>query len=123
MQGHNECLHLIRKVREVAAGEEVAYVARSRIGRLVLALTKLVGKITKIDVGDRPSRIAALEEPSLDVRKLITHCNVLYDTSRILAQPSEPLDERWKKGWSRLLHSLDEIEEHLLANLPNGSNR
>ena len=40
MQERDKCLHLIRKVREVAAGKEVAYVARSRIGRLIMAVRR-----------------------------------------------------------------------------------
>ena len=115
MQDRDKCLHLIRKVREVAVGKEVAYVARSRIGRLIMAVTKLVGRISSVDVPDRPGRIVVPSTAPPDVRNLIELCNCLNDTARVLVQPSEPLDERWTTGWSELLCELSQLEHHLQA--------
>jgi hypothetical protein len=115
MQERDKCLHLIRKVREVAVGKEVAYVARSRIGRLIMAVTKLVGRITNSDVPDRPQRIVVPSTASPDVRNLVNLCNCLNDTARVLVQPSEPLDERWTTGWAELLCELSQLEQYLQA--------
>ena len=115
MQDRDKCLHLIRKVREVAVGKEVAYVARSRIGRLIMAVTKLVRSITNIDVPDRPQRIVVPSSAPPDVRNLVELCNCLNETAQVLVQPSEPLDDRWRTGWAELLCELSQLEQNLQA--------
>ena len=115
MQERDKCLYLIQKVREVAVGKEVAYVARSRIGRLIMAITKLVGSMTDSDVPDRPWQIVVLSTAPLEVRYLVELCNCLSDTARVLVQPSEPLDERWTAGWAEMLCKLNQLEQQLEA--------
>ena len=113
MKEVDNCLRQIAKVRSVARQEEVAYVARSRLGRLVLAIARLVGKISGGAVVDRPRRLTAARDASDEVRTLVKLCNRLVDTTKTLVQPSEPLDQRWQAGWSELMADLDIIEQHL----------
>lgn len=113
MKEIDNCIRQIVKIRLVAQGEEVAYVARSRLGRLVLGVGQLVCKISGISVPDRPGRLTVPEDASSDVRGLVNLCNQLNDTAKTLVQPSEPLDERWRTGWSELMAKLDDLEHHL----------
>lgn len=113
MKELDNCLRQIAKVRSVAREEEVAYVARSRLGRLVLAVARLVGRISGGPIPDRPRRLTVPKDASAEVRTLVKLCNQLNDTAKTLVQPSEPLDERWKAGWSELMAELDKIEQHL----------
>ena len=115
MKEVDNCLRQIAKVRSVAREEEVAYVARSRLGRLVLAVARLVGRISGGPIPDRPHRLRVPKDASAEVRTLVKLCNQLNDTAKTLVQPSEPLDERWKAGWSELMADLDIIEQHLQA--------
>lgn len=109
----DKCIRQINKVREVAAGVEVAYVARSRISRLTLSLIQLVSKECGLKVPDRPSPIYTPEGTSEFLVELACLCNRLLDASRTLCQPSEPLDARWRLGWSLLLDNLNELEMKL----------
>ena len=113
MAGIDNCLKQVAKVRAVAQQEEVAYVARSRIGRLVLALAQLASRIADIPIPDRLGRLWVPKDAPVDVQILVEICNRLTDTTKTLVQPSEPLDKRWQSGWSDLMTNLDRIERHL----------
>ena len=104
------CLQEVAKIRDVAKGVDVAYVARSRIGRLTLALGQIVAQKAGMSIPDRPGPIVVSDEASQTVQELANICNNLLDTSRVLCQPSEPLDNRWREGWSALLDQLDVLE-------------
>jgi len=107
------CIRQINKVREVAAGAEVAYVARSRLSRLILSLVQLVSKECGLEIPDRLFPVHPREGSSDFSVELACLCNRLLEASRTLCQPSEPLDERWRSGWSALLDDLDELEMKL----------
>lgn len=109
----DDCLRQIGKVRSVARQEEVAYVARSRLGRLVLSIARLVGRISGGPILDRPGRLVVPMDASAEVRALAKLCNRLIDTTKTLTQPSESLDNRWQAGWAELMADLDIIEQHL----------
>ena len=113
MNERERCLNLIQKVREVATGDQVAYVARSRVGRLLLNTRKLVGQMANIDVPDRPIKLNVPSSASTSLKDLVEVSNRINDSARVLVQPSEPLDERWKSGWTELLAELDQLELHL----------
>jgi hypothetical protein len=104
------CLREIAKVRDVAQGIDAAYVARSRIGRLTLALTRIVAKQAGMSIPDRPGPIVVPDHALHTALELANICNNLLETSRLLCQPSEPLDNRWREGWSTLLEQLDVLE-------------
>ena len=113
MKEIDNCLRQVAKVRSVAREEEVAYVARSRLGRLVLAVAQVVGRISNVRTVDRPARLPVPTNAPVDVRVLVEICNSLIDTTKTLVQPSEPLDKRWQSGWSALMADLDRIEHQL----------
>lgn len=114
MKEIDNCLRQVAKVRSVAREEEVAYVARSRLGRLVLAVAQVVGRISNVGTLDKPAKLAVPVNASVEVRALVEICNCLIDTTKTLVQPSEPLDGRWRSGWSALMVDLDRIENQLL---------
>ena len=121
MREIDSCLRQVAKVRAVAQQREVAYVARSRLGRLVLALAQVVSRAANVPALDRPGRLRVPEAASVEIRNLVRICNRLTETARTLVQPSEPLDERWQRGWSEVISELDRIElclKELRARLP-----
>jgi len=115
--GIDKCIRHIHKVQQVADGAEVAYVARSRISRLTLTLIQLVARDCGLKMPDRPSSICLPEHASELSKELAHICNRLFDASRTLCQPSEPLDERWRSGWSMLLSDLNKLEMKLNSQL------
>lgn len=115
MSGLERCLAQIQAIRTVAAGDEPAYVARSRIGRLTWSVANLVAKETGTP---EPLRPAAIPLPGTDrpnLRNVASRCNRIVAIGSHLAQPSEPLDDRWRRGWSELLAELGDLEVSLIA--------
>ena len=49
------------------------------------------------------------------------HCNSLMELGRHIMQPSEPLAERWTRGWEKLLLELALLESELLARRSDAS--
>jgi len=88
-----QCLRQIARIREVASGEALPYVGRSRIGRLVRHLEMLVSD-GEININGRAA----------DGRRLM-------EIAKTICQPSEPLDTRWQEGWTELLTELDRLEK------------
>jgi len=109
----DNCLKQIEKVKRVAEGEDVAYVARSRLGRLTLSLTTLVCRNLGVPILDRPNQLSVRGSASEDTWEFIRACNRLNQIAKTIAQPSEPLDERWRSGWSSLLCELDWLKLQL----------
>jgi hypothetical protein len=94
MKKADRLIRQINKIREVATGETLPYVGRSRIGRLVYSLTTRTNKET-------------------DDGRLDLISKRIQDISKTICQPSEPLDNRWRDGWADLLVELDRLESHL----------
>jgi hypothetical protein len=46
-------------------------------------------------------------------KELTERCNNIYDLSRFISQPSEPLEDRWTEAWTHLLQQLNELEQLL----------
>lgn len=109
----DRCLQELSRVRGVATGVEVAYVARSRIGRLTLTLGRIIAKHTGSTLPDRPGPIQIPTGASGMSKRLAVCCNRLIDITKTLSQPSEPLDDRWRSGWSALLKELEKLEAEL----------
>lgn len=100
----------VTKIRNVSKGVDAAYVVRSRIGRLILTLAQIVAKEAHLSIPDRPGPIIVSDQAPQSVQELANVCNNLVEISRVLCQPSEPLDKRWKEGWTALLDQLDVLE-------------
>ena len=113
MNNINLCLDQIKKVQQVGSEEEVAYVARSRIGRLILNVLRLICKTVDASPPNRPGPIQVPLGADEHLRSLINICNHLNETAKTITQPSEPLDERWRAGWSELQSDLIMLEKSL----------
>ena len=116
MAGLERCLAQIDAIRSVASGDQPPYVARSRIGRLTSSVANLVAR----HVGGPPPiwDPGAIELPTTEtasIRAVAVRCNHVVAIGSHLSQPSEPLDDRWKRGWSGLLAELQELEAALCA--------
>jgi hypothetical protein len=108
------CLREIDRIRNVARGVDAAYVARSRLNRLILKVARLACEAGAMPPPDRPARLVQPVVCSDELRELITTCNQLLDRSKTITQPSEPLDDRWRQGWADLLADLLRLETSLL---------
>ena len=109
----DRCLSQIRAIRDVAAGLEAPYVARSRIGRLAMSTVALVAEEAGLPAPERPGPIRLLDGTSEKLSELAARLDRLREITRHIAQPSEPLDNRWKRGWDELLQELQILEELL----------
>ena len=108
------CLAQIGAIRDVAAGDAVPYVARSRVGRLTLSIASAVAEEAGLAVPDLPGPIRLPDETPEDLLEIADRCNRLLELARHISQPSEPLAERWTRGWQELLEEVGSIEKRLL---------
>jgi hypothetical protein len=113
MNMNEACLRHIDKVRQVATGMEPAYLARTRLGRLILACLRTITAECDLDEPVLPMKFEIPENASQWLKELTQRCNNIYDLSRFISQPSEPLEDRWKEAWTHLLQELDELEQLL----------
>lgn len=113
----DRCLSQIAAIRDVAAGQAPPYVARSRIGRLALSVAVLVAEEGGLPAPDLPRQIRVPAGASLRLHDLAQRCNRLSQLAQHIAQPSEPLDDRWRRGWHELLGEIGGLEERLRAEL------
>ena len=110
MSAIDRCIAQIHSVRSVAVGVEPAYVARSRLGRLTVTCASIVARLIGTPAPSLPGPIRVQGNVSPVARQLSDSCNQIYILSRHLSQPSEPLDERWIRGWRGLINELDKLE-------------
>ena len=112
MDSVTRCLKDIEKIRRVARGDDVAYVGRSRISRLILNVSRMAAQRVGAPV---PQRLAATDLPAEAKSSSPVHntCIRLLDVSRSITQPSEPLDDRWRSGWVVLMTELENLERQL----------
>ncbi len=107
------CLSHIQAVRSVANGQEPPYVARSRIGRLAESAASLAAEYLGAAERVLPGKIEVPQDSPRPIKALTQCCNRILDLARHTAQPSEPLDHRWKRAWTDLLRELEVLEESL----------
>lgn len=113
MNGIERCLAEIQAIRDVAEGRATPYVARSRIGRLALSTAILVAKQAGLSPPDLPGAIQLPADASEQLSELARRCSRLAEIARHIAQPSEPLADRWERGWDQLLQEVDLLEQQL----------
>ena len=106
-------LRYLASAQSAVANEEVAYVARSRLGRLTFAVSQVVAERCEVSAVDRPERLVVPPDASLSIQTLIDHCNRLLELTKFLAQQSEPLDMRWNRGRLELVDELKAMEKTL----------
>lgn len=93
MTGTNRhCLRLLDAVSEAGNDPELAYVARIRLRRALLALER-----GPRSARQRLSGPYTPENPELAERAKALQTRVLH-----LCQPSEALDQRWRREWAVL---------------------
>ena len=93
----------IRRVREAARGSASAYLLRTRLQRLLLDLERSTASLV-------PSEQAA-------VAPLLRLSGLIGDLARVICQPSEAFDERWRAHWHDLREHLDDLEVVLMTAL------
>ena len=103
------CLREIDKVKEVAEDQAMPYAARSRIARLTLDTTRLVCSALCMPMPDRPGALAKPVDTGPELTRIIDVCNRLNSLAKSVAQPSEPLEQRWRAMWFALLRELDQL--------------
>ena len=110
----DRCLSQIAAIKDVAAGGAVPYVARSRMGRLTLSIASLVAEEAGLLAPDLPRPIRLQDQAPPELVEIANRCNRLIELAKHISQPSEPLAERWTRGWQELLREVDSIEQRLL---------
>lgn len=109
-----KCRSEIRAVRAVAQGEEVPYVARSRIARLGLSVARLSSGLLGTASPDRLGTSLVPCEADEVMEEIIRRGNAIQSISEFIRQPSEPLDSRWLDLWEDLDQHLSSLEQVLL---------
>lgn len=110
----DRCLSQIAAIKDVAAGDAVPYVARSRMGRLTLSIVSLIAEEAGLPAPDLPRPIHLPDQAPTELVEIANRCNRLIELANHISQPSEPLAERWTRGWRELLQEIDSIEERLV---------
>lgn len=111
------CLEQLRAVREVGNGADAAYVARSRIGRLVVSCMRLVSEQLGNSSPQMPGEICVSPDASKFVQQIAKQSNLVFRLAKSLCQPSEPLDRRWRDDWKEMQSHLTELETALLSSM------
>lgn len=111
---HSElCIAKIQQVREIAGEPELAYAARTRLQRAILACAHLVAHRAGLPEPGFPGRYEPPSGASMALRRVSELANHILARSRSMCQPSEPLDDRWANNWSEVFRLLDELEQVL----------
>lgn len=113
MSDLNSCISRIKHVRLLASDPDLAYAARTRLHRAILACTRLVARRTGLTEPVYPGRYQVPPSAPLELRLISEVSNQLFDRSRAICKPSEPLDDRWLDGWSEILALLDDLERSI----------
>lgn len=108
------CLRQLRKIRDAAEDPESAYLLRSRVRRTLLVCMREVAR----DIGT--SIPLALDEEGLRNlppgrrEAIIGACQRIRGLTVHLCQPSEALDDRWRREWADVDAELSILEGELL---------
>lgn len=111
------CLGQIAAVRKAIDDLNSAYVARFRLRRLILTLSYVVGKQYSRDEGSAPTTIEERTHSIEGKHEIEALRSRLSAAAEELGQPSEPLDDRWRKTWQELVENLDKLERLLRTNV------
>lgn len=114
-----ECRKQLSMVKESAADSTLAYVARTRLRRLILTCSRMIARKHGLTEPKLPGSFQVPEGAPHDFYELAECCNHLDGIARTLCQPSEPLDVRWKTEWANVrveLERIDEILAHIDCN-------
>jgi hypothetical protein len=108
-----ECQRRINRALELVAEPELAYAARSRLQRAVLACTRYVAREAGLPEPMFPGRYEMPLSFPERFREICEVANRLLDRTQAICQPSEPLDERWAQGRVEVIAGLQLLRELL----------
>lgn len=104
-----ECLRRINRALELVAEPELAYAARSRLQRAVLACTRYAAREAGLPEPTFPGRYEIPLSFPERLREICEVANRLLDQTRTICQPSEPLDERWAQSRVEVIEGLERL--------------
>jgi hypothetical protein len=108
-----ECLRRIRRALELVAEPDLAYAARSRLQRAVLACTRYAAREVGLPEPTFPRRYEMPPSSPEGLREICEVANRLLDRTQTICQPSEPLDKRWTQGRVEIIAGLERLQELL----------
>lgn len=108
-----DCRQDLAAVIEAAESPEAAYLARTRLKRLILNCGRTIARENGIAEPILPGPFLAPADCTQVVRDIAESCSRLCESAEILCQPSEPLDERWHSGWTKVHVELDLLDQLL----------
>lgn len=111
----DDCLHLIASARVAAREPESAYVLRTRLKRTLLAVGQLASECAGVGGPLMPEDVERMSIDSPAFSEILSVCASLLAKTRVLCQPSEALDSRWRMGWIVVSQDLDFLESRLLS--------
>ncbi|MDE0036643.1 MAG: hypothetical protein OXU77_03665 [Gammaproteobacteria bacterium] len=119
MSSVERCLRDIDKVRSVASGHEEAYVARSRLARLILRATNVADEVAGMaTAGSACTGVSMTGREEMQV-KVSQTCARLDACRKAASHASEPLDDRWRQMWDEIGSHLDTLEALLRESRPD----
>lgn len=115
MPTNSVCLQQLDAVLAAIESPNDAYVARTRLRRLVLTVMRHVARRVGFEPPSLPRRLSvgAFDGANAEIVEL---CNGILDLSDHLCQPSEAFDSRWQAEWLLVRTGLLELRTRL-ANL------
>ena len=111
----DECQRHLALVREAASSPEAAYLARTRLKRLILTCSRAVAREHGVPEPSMPGPFQAPPGASETEHLIAVLCSRLSESAEILCQPSEPLNTRWRSGWAEAQADLDALDRALAA--------
>jgi hypothetical protein len=105
------CITQIERVKEALHDADTAYLARTRLRRLILSCGRLLARTYNLQEPKLPQPIRVLSKASSIAIEMSECCNRLLEAANLLSQPSEPLDDRWRSEWRSVIRNLDTIEQ------------
>jgi hypothetical protein len=111
MSSKQDCIRQIEGAKNAIVGIEAAYVARTRLRRLILACSRMIAREYHITEPILPSHLTPPPGANERTARIADCCNRLLNRARILSQPSEPLDDRWKSNWALVLNDLELLRD------------
>lgn len=107
------CRELVQATRIAASSPDKAYVIRTRLRRMILASLRKVAEEEGLPPPPFPTELDSSTLQSPRSRDIAEICNRLLARTHSLCQPSEPLVDRWREGWSLLHNEMQALEKAL----------
>lgn len=108
-----DCQRQIDRALELVTEPELAYAARTRLQRAVLACTRYAAREAGLPEPQFPGHYEISPSSSRRLREICEAANRLHDRTQAICHPSEPLDERWTQGRLEVIADLQRLCELL----------